>query len=109
MSTDSTFSGDINVLTDNSNLPVTILDTQDTILMFVDGLYHGLTQNDGYVIDKTLGTISIRDATVLNAMKKNDIETWIARHPELVSVYSNELAAYRARRNNGHKLTIEWR
>lgn len=109
MSTDSTFSGDINVLTDSSSLPVTILDTQDTIMMFIDGIYYGLTQNDGYVIDKTLSMISIRDATVLNAMRKNDIEIWLAQHPELESVYGNELVAYRARHKNGHELTIEWR
>ena len=107
---DTSFNGDVNVLSEGAKLPVTILDTQDTIMLFVDGLYHGLTQNDGYVIDKTLGVISIRDATVLNAVRKNDIETWLVQHPELDSVHKEELIAYRARhKNNSHELTIEWR
>lgn len=107
--TDQSFNGDIYVLSDNSQLPVTILDTQDTILMFVDGLYHGLTQNDGYVIDKTLGAISIRDATVLNAMLKDDIETYLSLHPEYIGMLPKEIAAYRTRKKKGHNLTIEWR
>ena len=107
--TDTSFTGDINVLTEGSQLPVTILDTQDTIMMFVDGLYHGLTLNDGYVIDKTLGAISIRDATVINALVKNDIETHLSEHLELIGMLPDEIAAYRARRQTGHELTIEWR
>lgn len=107
--TDASFTGDISVLSENAQLPVTVLDTQDTILMFVDGLYHGLTLNDGYVIDKTLGAISIRDATVLNALMRNEIETYLYKHPEFADMLPDEIAAYRARKKTNHQLTIEWR
>ena len=104
------FSGDIEVAGENSNLPLSILDTQDTILMFVDGLYHGLTLNNGYTINKTLSLITIRDSTVLEALRKNDVETYLRMKPELEVVYAKEVAAYRLREaKKNHRIILEWR
>lgn len=104
------FSGDIEVAGADSTLPLSILDTQDTILMFIDGLYHGLTLNNGYTINKTLSLITIRDSTVLEALRKNDIETYLRIRPELEAVYAKEIAAYRLREaKKSNRIILEWR
>ena len=102
--------GTINVYTEDKSVPVSILSTQDTILIFIDGLYHGLSLNDGYVMDTSMGTISIRDRTVLEAIQKDELETYLAKNPGKDESFTDELAAYRARRNKKkHQVTLEWR
>ena len=104
------FNGDFYVFSTENNLPATILDTQDTILIFVDGLYHGLTQNDGYVIDKTLGAIVLKDSSVYNVLKTNELETYLAQQEDISDYYKRELAAYRQRSDKRtHIITFEWR
>ena len=102
--------GTINVYTENKDVPISILSTQDTILIFIDGLYHGLSLNDGYVMDTSMGTISIRDRTVLEAIQMDELETYLAKNPGMDKSFTDELAAYRARRNKKkHQVTLEWR
>lgn len=104
------FYGDINLFTKGTEIPYSILDTQDTIMIFIDGLYHGLTLNNGYTLDKTANTLSIKDGSVVGALRKDDIEAYLAMKPTLGYVYSKELAAYRARQTKKlHQVTVEWR
>ena len=66
--------------------------------------------NDGYIINKQKGLISIRDHTVLNAIKRDDLETYVKQHPEVLNVHNNEMEAYRLRKKDkNHYLIIEWR
>lgn len=105
-----TFDGDIHLFSNDSEIPVTILNTVDTIMIFIDGLYHGLAMNDGYILNKQKGLISIRDHTVLNGLKRDDLETYIKQHPEVLNLQNREVEAYRARKDKKkHYLTIEWR
>ena len=104
------FDGDIQLFSNDSELPMNLLSTQDTILIFIDGLYHGLAVNDGYIINKQKGLISIRDHTVLNAIKRDDLETYVRQHPEVLNKQNAEMEAYRLRKKEKkHYLTIEWR
>ena len=104
------FNGDFQLFAADSDLPTNIMNTTDTILIFVDGLYHGLTMNDGYVINKQKGLISIRDYTVLNAIRRDDLETYVKIHPEILEVQNEEVEAYRLRKKDkNHYLIIEWR
>lgn len=104
------FNGDFQLFSADSELPTTIMNTTDTILIFVDGLYHGLTMNDGYVINKEKGLISIRDYTVLDAIHRDDLETYVKTHPEVLNYQNNEMNAYRLRKKDkNHYLIIEWR
>ena len=104
------FYGNIYLYTNDTNLPYSILDTQDTLMIFIDGLYYGLTQNDGYVLDKTANMISVRDGSVISALRRDDIEAYLAMKPSLAIYYTKELAAYRARQaRKSHQITIEWR
>ena len=104
------FYGDINLFTKEVDIPNNILDTQDTVMIFIDGLYYGLTLNNGYFIDKTAGVISIKDSSVISAMRKDDVETYLLENPVLKFSYDKELEAYRKRQiNKLHQITLEWR
>lgn len=104
------FSGDIDLFTAGSQIPQTILDTQDTIMIFINGLYHGLTANDGYVIDKTAGILSIRDNSVLSAIKKDDLENFIGTNPTVGTLHEEEIKIYREQQEQKLcQVILEWR
>lgn len=104
------FDGSIHLFASNSEIPMDILNTQDTILIFIDGLYHGLSINNGYTVNKQKGLISITDYTVLNAIKRDDLETYVKQHPEILTYQYSEMEAYRLRKKRKDRyLTIEWR
>ena len=66
--------------------------------------------NDGYIINKQKGLISIRDYTVVNAIKRDDLETYVKIHPEILGIQNEEMEAYRLRKKNkNHYLIVEWR
>ena len=103
-------SGNIEISALDQGFPVNILSTQDTILIFIDGLYHGLSVNDGYIINRAAGTISIIDSTVIEALRKDDLETYLTTHTKYNTLFATEIAAYRARKaNKVHEITLEWR
>lgn len=107
---DKSFYGDINLFSNETGVSYDILDTQDTIMIFIDGLYHGLTLNDGYLLNKIASTISLRDSTVVNALRRDNIEDYLAMNPEIAELRSNEINAYRLRKANKlHQITLEWR
>lgn len=110
VSVNKNFYGDIYLYADETNLPYSILDTQDTLMIFIDGLYYGLTQNDGYILDKTANMISIKDGSVISALRKDDIEAYLAMNSSLQISNTKELAAYRVRQTKKlHQITLEWR
>ena len=109
-----TTQGNFDIYAVDSGLPGSIVSTQDTILIFIDGLYYGLTLNDGYELNRSTGLISIRDSSVIEAMRKDDLETYLesikSSNPSLESKFTTELNAYRARRDKKkHQITLEWR
>lgn len=109
-----TTQGNFDIYAVDSGLPGSIVSTQDTILIFIDGLYHGLSLNNGYVLNRSSGVISVRDSSVIEAMRKDGLETYLdsikLSNPSLESKFTEELAAYRARRDKKkHQITLEWR
>ena len=86
------------------------MDTQDTVMIFTDGLYHGLTLNNGYTFDKTAGMISVRDGSIISALRKDDIESYLSENDITECAYNKELAIYRTKQKEKlHYITLEWR
>jgi len=103
------FTGNLYIYDENVNLPYSILDTQDTIMIFVDGMFYGLSQNDGYVISKTSSTISLNDNSVISAIREDNLEQYSAI-VDIRDIRKEELNAYKLRRSNKqHQITMEWR
>lgn len=103
------FTGNLYIYDENVNLPYSILDTQDTIMIFVDGMFYGLSQNDGYVISKTSSTISLNDNSVISAIREDNLEQYSAI-VDIKDIRKEELNAYKLRRSNKqHQITMEWR
>ena len=110
VSVNKTFYGDINLFTKDNDIPANILDTQDTVMIFVNGLYYGLTLNNGYTFDKTAGLISVKDGSIISTLRKDDINDYLAKYPAMEYYYAKELAVYRARQAEKlHQITLEWR
>lgn len=104
------FTGDFYIYDNNVNLPHNILDTQDTIMIFVDGLYPGLTLNDGYIIDKTKSLISVRDGSVINSLLADDLVSYMDS-TEISDIRKKEYEAYVKRQavKTKHQVTFTWR
>lgn len=103
------FTGNLYIYDDSVNLPHTILDTQDTVMIFVDGMFYGLSQNDGYTISKASNTISVNDNSVISAIREDNLEQYSAI-VNISDIRKEELDAYKLRRaNKKHQITLEWR
>ena len=103
------FTGNLYLYDSNVNLPPELLDTQDTILFFIDGMYFGLAQNDGYTISKVSNTISINDNSIVSAIRSDNLEQYGAIS-DITDARKEELEAYSLRRaNKKHQIIIEWR
>lgn len=105
------FTGGFYVYDNGVNLPHSILDTQDTIMIFVDGLYYGSTPNDGYVIDKTKSIISVRDGSIINALIADDVISYMDSISDISDIRLSEYEVYTRRQNSKvkHQITFEWR
>lgn len=110
VSVNKNFYGNIDLFTKENNIPLSILDTQDTVMIFTDGLYHGLTLNNGYTFDKTAGMISVRDGSIISTLRKDDIESYLSENDITECAYNKELAIYRTKQKEKlHYITLEWR
>ena len=104
------FNGSVNVYDKELGLDFGVLDTQDEILIFVDGLYPGLTMNDGYYIDYRTGSIVMRDSTVIESVKYNPLEKYIKENPSETSWSTGIMEYYRNKSKYwDHKVIFEWR
>lgn len=104
------FNGSVNVYDKELGLDFGVLDTQDEILIFVDGLYPGLTMNDGYYIDYRTGSIVMRDSTVIESVKYNPLEKYIKENPSETSWSTGIMGYYRNKSKYwDHKVIFEWR
>lgn len=71
-----------NIPIEKYDLPVNLIDSQDEILIFVNGLFFGLRDNIGYVKDITTDSIKILDYSTINKLYSDPLYIYMEEHPE---------------------------
>ena len=118
--TENTFQPDPNakytINLDYYGLPLPILDTSDEILIFLDGLFFGLRNEEGYHKDKLSGALILKDQAIVNSIIGDPLEDYLMAHfmdaksdnPNYI--YEEQLKEYRAKQPaRQHTITLEWR
>lgn len=101
---------------DYYGLPLPILDTSDEILIFLDGLFFGLKNEEGYHKDRLTGSLILKDQEIVNSIIGDPLEDYLKAHimdaksdnPNYI--YEDQLKEFRASRpQRQHTITLEWR
>ena len=67
-----------------------ILETQDEVLIYIDGLFMGLKRDQGYQLDKSKGVIRIIDSEVVNRLVTDPLFTYLKEHPGAMTAYKEK-------------------
>lgn len=86
----------------------TILESQDEVLIFVDGLFFGSKMNEGYRIDSVKGKITLLDESLTDALNNDTVAMELHTNDKVALEYllSHDGKEYT---RNKEKLTFEWR
>jgi hypothetical protein len=71
------------------NLPIDILEAEDEIMIFVDGLFHGLMNLEGYVKDRHRGVITLLNSDVVDSIVSDPLHTFLASNCAANLAYKN--------------------
>lgn len=101
---------------DHYGLPLAMLDTNDEIMIFLDGLFFGLKNNEGYSKDKLSGSLIFKNQDFINSIIGDPLENYLQAHalderdknPNII--YAEQLEEFRkSRPEKLHTITLEWR
>lgn len=90
------------------SLPLDILEANDEIMIFADGLYFGPQLNEGYTKNVARGVITIQQNAVLSTMNTDEEKIYLDAHDAENQLYlfTHENKPYK---QYNAQLTFEWR
>jgi hypothetical protein len=90
------------------DLPKEILEANDEIMIFVNGLYTGLRRNLGYRLDRARGCITILSSSVIEGICTDPLYNYLQTHQDKRLAYKTKYGHdYVPKIEN--KITFEWR
>lgn len=105
-------STDFAIHVENHNIPAEILDTNDEILIFIDGLFMGLKNYDGskftYMRNISRGVIELNEPGVINRIMTDPLYEYLKMNPKAMTEYRNthNNKEYKPRAKH---VILEWR
>ena len=71
-----------NIPIEKYDLPVNLVDSQDEILIFINGLFFGMRDNIDYAKDIMTDSIKILDYSTINKLYSDPLYIYMEEHPE---------------------------
>jgi hypothetical protein len=96
---------------ENYNIPSNILDSKDEVLIYINGIFTGLTQrnSDAYQLDKIKGCITIKNSNVLALLNTDPLWNVLKRNDYIYIAWKNKYKKTEYVSNIKNQITLVWR